>query len=285
MKTFSQITILGVGLIGGSIGRAIRRRQLASKVVGIGRNEGRLQKALQLGCVDETTTEWQLGIRNADLVVICSPVESIVEWVEKMVPFCQSGCLLTDAGSTKQKIVETLHQRDILRSRKDVYFVGSHPMAGSERAGCEHSSANLFEDRTTIVTPVSDSDRTATQDIQDFWESLGSIVKTMSPRQHDEQIAMASHLPHVIASLLAAGTDKDVLELTSSGWADSTRIAAGEVDLWRQIIQTNRGHVLQSLENFAKLLEDFHDSLENGKDERWIKLLEQGKHHRDIVGS
>ncbi|MBI1246401.1 prephenate dehydrogenase/arogenate dehydrogenase family protein [bacterium] len=285
MPEFQQVAIVGVGLIGGSIGLAALKRKVAAQVIGIGRSEEKLARAKRIGCITEGTTDWQAGIRGADLVCICSPVESIVSWVEKMVPFCQPGTVITDAGSTKQTIVETLHLSESVRGRKDVYFVGSHPMAGSDKTGSENATADLFQKRVTIVTPAPESDRTAVAKVGEFWKSLGSHVVEMSPHQHDLSVASTSHLPHVIASLLAASTPESLLPLTSSGWADTTRVAAGDVELWRQILTTNRGHVLQALGNFEKLLAAFRSSLESGRDEQWIKLLEQGKHHRDIVGS
>lgn len=285
MADFRQIAILGVGLIGGSIGLAALQRKIADKVVGIGRNADRLARAQRHGCISEATTDWQAGIREADLIIVCSPVESIIPLVEQLVPFCQPGTIITDAGSTKQKIVETLHQSESVRCRKDVYFVGSHPMAGSDKSGADHAQANLFDERVTIITPAAETDRTAKANVRKFWESLGSRVLEMSPHEHDAAVAITSHLPHVIASLLAASTPESLLELTATGWADTTRVAAGDVELWRQIVSTNRGHVLQSLTNFEKLLAAFRASLEAGQDEQWIKLLKQGKHHRDIVGS
>ena len=285
MPDFQQIAILGVGLIGGSIGLAAQKRHVAEKVVGIGRNAERLARAQRQGCITEGTTDWQAGIRGADLIVVCSPVESIAPLVEQLVPFCQPGTIITDAGSTKQNIVETLHSSESVRGRKDVYFVGSHPMAGSDKSGSDYAVADLFDNRVTIVTPVAETDRTAQGTVRKFWESLGSQVLEMNPAQHDAGVALTSHLPHVIASLLAASTPETLLELTSTGWADTTRVASGDVELWRQILATNRGHVLQTLANFEKLLNAFRASLEAGQDEHWIKLLEQGKHHRDIVGS
>jgi len=282
---FKQIAILGVGLIGGSIGLAALRRKIANKVVGIGRSEEKLARSQQQGCISEGTTDWQAGIRGADLIVVCSPVDSIIPLVEQLVPFCQPGTIITDAGSTKQKIVETLHLSESVRGRKDVYFVGSHPMAGSDKSGSDHATADLFQNRVTIVTPVAETERTAKATVRKFWESLGSEVHEMSPSEHDAVVAATSHMPHVIAALAAASTPEAMLKFTSTGWADTTRIAGGDVELWRQILTTNRGHVLQSLANFEKLLAAFRTSLEAGQQEQWIKLLEQGKHRRDIVGS
>lgn len=285
MSEFQQISILGVGLIGGSIGLAAQKYQVAERVVGIGRKEEKLAQAQRQGCCTETTTDWEAGIREADLIVVCSPVEAIVPWVEQMVPFCKVGAVITDAGSTKQQIVETLHRSETVRGRKDVHFVGSHPMAGSDKSGCEHATADLYRDRLTIVTPVAETDRVALTKVRQFWEALGSRVLERSPSEHDVAVAVTSHLPHVIAGLLAAATPEALLELTGTGWADTTRVAAGDIELWRQILTTNRGHVLRSLGNFEKLLSAFRASLDAGQDEQWITLLKQGKHHRDIVGS
>ena len=164
-------------------------------------------------------------------------------------------------------------------------FVGSHPVAGGEKAGVKFSQPDLFEGRLTILTPGSQSRRQDVSQISRFWQSLGSRVTRMPPREHDRQIAMISHLPHVLATLLAAGTTSDQLPLAGRGWLDTTRVAAGDVQLWRQIFQQNKVHVLKSVDKFGQLLTSFREALAKDDMGKVTRLLETGKQNRDAVGN
>jgi prephenate dehydrogenase len=281
---FPTLTIIGVGLIGGSLGLAVRKHKVAHRVIGVGRNRHKLDKALDLGALDECTTDIYRGVREADLVVVCTPVESIIGFVQQAALNARPKTLITDAGSTKELIVKQV-EADLKKHKSPVDFVGSHPMAGSEKNGAEHSRADLFEGRAVIVTPGKRSSPDAVERIHDFWRAVGANVLQMSPAEHDRAVAAISHVPHVVASALAAATPEESLPLAAGGWFDTTRIAAADVELWRQILAQNRGHVLKALAQFEKVLSGLRAALESENDAKLLKILQAGKNIRDAVGS
>jgi len=281
MKTWKTVAIIGVGLIGGSIGLALRRGKLADRVIGVGRDLKKLRRARRLGIVSDVSGHLEQGVRDADLVVVCTPVASIVEHVRRVAAACPRQALITDVGSTKSTLVAALNQKLL----GGVTFVGSHPLAGSEKAGCENAWDSLFDGRIVIVTPTPSTPESAVRQIVRFWRQLGAEVRRMSPRDHDRAIAVTSHVPHLVASALAASTSAELLPLVATGWADTTRIASGDVRLWEQILMHNRGHVLKSLDKFEKMLTALRSSLESGKPRQLKSILAKGKQHRDTVGS
>jgi len=277
---YSTVSIVGVGLIGGSVGLAVRKRNLAERVVGIGRNAASLRRAQRRGAVTSTTTRLAQGVAESELVVVCTPVESIVEHVRAAAGACPPGALITDAGSTKGRIVSSLDGA----LERDVTFVGSHPLAGSEKKGPEFADASLFEDRVVVITPTRRTRKSGVQAIEQFWQSLGARVVRMSPEAHDEAVAATSHVPHVVASALAAATPESMLRLVATGWLDSTRVAAGDVELWTQILVENRDSVLSALDRCDKGLASFRAALAKGDRKRLAALLRAGKERRDAVG-
>jgi prephenate dehydrogenase len=278
---WDTVAIVGVGLLGGSIGLALQQRGLARNVVGIGRRSSSLQRARQAETITQSTTDLERGVADAELIVVCTPVSDIVARVQQVTKHCPDGALITDVGSTKAVIVETLEAS----LTRDISFVGSHPLAGSEKTGPEHAVPDLFHDRVTVVTPTAQTPRSSTETILEFWSLLGSQVLEMSPLEHDRVLAMTSHTTHVVASALAAATAASELPLTASGWQDTTRVAAGDAQLWQQILLTNREPVLQSLQRFERVLAEFRAALERQDEKRIVELLEAGKQIRDTVGS
>lgn len=281
MQKWNTVAIVGVGLIGGSIGLALRSRKLAHEVVGIGRRPASLRVAKRVGAVDATTTNLSKGVSQADLVVICTPVEQIVGYVQDVAAACPEGALITDAGSTKAEIVAGLNGS----LKRGVRFIGSHPLAGSEKTGPAAATAELFEKRVVVLTPAPTSSRDDVRMLSRFWTSLGARVVEMSPEEHDLALAATSHLPHLVSSALAAATPVKFLPLTATGWADTTRVAAGDAELWTQIFTANRGHVLASLEQFEQVLQSLRTAIERGDRRRLSKILTEGKQNRDAVGS
>jgi prephenate dehydrogenase len=283
---WNTVAIIGVGLIGGSIGLALRERKLASRIVGIGRRTSSLQAALSRGCVTEISTSISEGVRQADLVVVCTPVEKIADHVTEAAAHCASGTIMTDAGSTKAEIVAKAESGLAGKFPAHVPFVGSHPIAGSEKNGPEAASADLFDGRVVVITPTARTDPAATASIEQFWQALGARLIRMTPEEHDAIIARTSHLPHLVASALAATTPSngETLPLTGSGWADTTRIAAGDPELWRQILLANRGPTLNALADFETVLKAWRSALETANGPQLLALLQEGKLRRDAVG-
>jgi prephenate dehydrogenase len=282
MPEHQTVAIVGVGLIGGSIGKALRERKLADKVIGIGRREETLKKAKAAGAVDHTTTDLKEGISEADLIVLATPVQTIVRTMDEVASACRKSAWVTDAGSTKEHIVQSAE-----KAFRDAgpYFVGSHPLAGDHRTGPEHARADLFEGRTVVVTPTDKSDQKAISRITDFWQSLGAKVETMTPAEHDQRIAVVSHLPHLVAAALASATPEKLLPLAASGWRDTTRIASGDPQLWQEIFATNRASALEALETFEHKLAELKAALGNSDDARLKANLEGAKRIRDALGN
>jgi prephenate dehydrogenase len=227
------------------------------------------------------------GVKDADLVVVCTPVEFIAAHVADAARHCRDDCLVTDAGSTKVEIVAQAEAAFRVRFPSQIRFAGSHPIAGSERNGPEAASATLFEDRVVVVTPTERTDPAALLAIEEFWQSLGARTRRMAADEHDAVVARTSHLPHLVASALAANTPSNgqTWPLIGSGWADTTRIAAGDPELWRQIFLANRGPTLNALADFETVLKTWRNALENADGTLLFALLQEGKRRRDAVGS
>lgn len=280
---WKTVGIVGVGLLGASIGLALRARRLAEHVIGIARRRAALDEAAMLGAITEGTTDLARGVAQAELVVVCTPVDLIAEQVLEAARHCPAGALLTDVGSTKQHLVE--HIERAWAGNAGVAFVGSHPLAGSEKTGPQAGRANLFEGRLVLVTPGASTPADAVARVRTFWEALGARTALQTPAEHDRILAATSHVPHVVAAALALATEPEELACTAGGWADTTRIAAGDPQLWKQILCDNRGHVLRSLDKFAKVLADFRAALAEDDHEQLVRLLAAGKQRRDALGS
>ena len=284
MQPLNSIAIVGVGLIGGSIGLAVRKRGLAKQVVGIGRSSERLAQARDLAAIDRGTVNLAEGVQDADLVVVCTPVASIVQRVQEASSAAPPHAVLTDAGSTKREIVTQLDST-VSSSLPGPQYVGSHPLAGDHRTGCEFARADLFENRVTVITPTSHTSRAATSTVTEFWQALGSRVVEMSPEAHDQALAITSHLPHLVASAMSATTPGEYLPLTAGGWQDTTRLAAADPELWRQIFAANRAAVVEAVERFDMSLAALREALRTGDDQRLLQLLQEAKQVRDALGN
>jgi prephenate dehydrogenase len=276
---FEQVTVVGVGLIGGSVGLASRARGAALRVVGVGRDPRTLARAVELGAIDSFSTDLADGVRAADLVVVCTPVDRIAGMILAAAPHVRPGTLFTDAGSTKQNILCGLAGK----VPDQFPYVPAHPIAGAEKAGVEHARADLFQDRVTIVTPPPGSDSEALARVEAFWRDLGSKVVRMSPEEHDRVLASTSHLPHAVASGVAAATPVDYLPLSAGGFRDVTRIAAGDPNLWAAIFQANRDPVLSALRVFNQHMLEFQRLLEAGDGAGLVRWLAEAKQVRDAL--
>ena len=286
MKPWNKVAIVGVGLIGGSIGLALQRRNLAREVVGVGRSEANLQLAKQRGAVTSTAASIEAAVPGASLIIVCTPVAQIAADVQRAAVHCTGEALITDAGSTKLEIAEQL-RRSAAASPwpSGVRFVGSHPLAGSEKRGAAHASADLFVDRMVILTPVESTAAADVAAMREFWSALGARVAEMAPAEHDEILARTSHLPHLVAAALAAATPIESLRYTAGGWQDTTRIAGGDVELWRQILLSNRANVLSALEHFSDRLGDLRSALDRAEPAQLEKLLGEARQVRNALGS
>lgn len=286
MKPWQRVAIVGVGLIGGSIGIDLLRRGLAKEVVGIDRRPTTMRVAKRVGACTSTTLDLATGVADAELIVVCTPVDSVVKDVIAAAQAARPGTIITDAGSTKASIVaaiESAHKQKQFDSRTT--FVGSHPMAGSEKSGPQAAQADLFVGRTVILTPSDVTPLAACRVVTRLWKSLGAKVVTLSPTAHDQAVAQISHLPHVVAAALAQITSDDNRRLVAGGWIDTTRVAGGDPVLWRQILLDNRAAVLAALDRYQKQFDAYRQALHKGDAARLETLLTEAKRSRDALGS
>ena len=270
IQQLRRITIWGVGLIGGSLGLALKKNGFQGQRVGLGRNIGRLEKALQSDAVDVVTTETAEGLRGSDLVVLCTPVELVPVLVQHIIEVVgsQQSMVLTDVGSTKSVLVQTVEAQLREHGSNTISFVGGHPMAGSHETGVGAARATLFENATCLVTPTESTDSDSLQQVRSLWEFVGAVPHLLSPEIHDLLIGAASHLPHLIASLLTntvANVETEhhkALDFTATGFRDSTRIAAGSPDLWTGIFSQNRDVLLSLIDDIVDNLSEFKTLLQ-----------------------
>ena len=252
-----RLAIVGVGLLGGSVAKAVRARGAAREIVGVGRDLTRLQPAVADGAVDRVTTNLAEGVRGADVVILGATVlanDALLPAVWAAVP---SGACITDVGSTKRSIVREAER--LAAERGDVHFVGSHPMAGAEKSGYAVARADLFERATVVVTPTKQGADAATDTVTGLWRTLGARVVVWDAEAHDRGVAAISHLPHVVAWALVDAVDRyepAALDIVAGGFRDTTRIAAADPMVWREILLANRDEVAVSLGAFREALAD-----------------------------
>ena len=281
MKPFESVAIIGVGLIGGSIGQALRKRNLAEKVVGIGRRQESLRVARRVGAVTNTSVDLAKGVVDADLVIVCTPVGRIVEDVRAAAAACRPGTLITDAGSTKRLIVEALDTGLPNGCR----FLGGHPLAGGEKGGASNAQAELFEGRVTVLTPTKNTRAEDFDLLESFWSALGAMVIQLAPDEHDRVLALTSHLPHAAAAVVSTLIPANSFRLTGAGFLDTTRVASGDADLWTQIFLQNRENMPAALAQCAAKLQVLAEAIQAGEEARIRDILALAKTKRDALGS
>jgi prephenate dehydrogenase len=277
---FGTVCIVGPGLIGGSIGLGLKKRNLAKTITGVGHRSASIDNALKLCAIDIGTLNIEEAVKSADIVILATAVNQIVHIAKKAIPFMKSNAILTDVGSTKNYIVEQITNN----LRKNITFIGAHPIAGSEQRGVEFASPDLFEGSTCIITP-SNNGKEALETITSMWQLLGAQTIYLSPEQHDEILAFVSHLPHMVASCLTNSIKKDYIAYGASGLRDTTRIASGDPELWMNIFDQNRESMLKSIDKFLTELTEFRNALLKKNNNAVFDRLKQAKLLRDTVFS
>ena len=273
------LVIAGVGLLGGSIAAAAKERGIAHRVIGIGRNSERLQAAADAGIIDAFATDPAQCDAEWDLGIVATPVHRIAAEVHRLAEASRPGTLITDVGSVKEDVCHAAS----LSLPGGIRFVGSHPLAGSEKNGFEFSDPNLLDGRVTIVTPLDSSQTEAADEVTAFWRSLGSVVHQLDVKTHDRALALTSHLPHVVAAALASLLSEELRPFAATGFHDTTRIAAGDPDLWVSIMLSNAGAIAGSLDEFSRQFDEFREAVRNQDSERLKSLLQLAKTSRDAL--
>lgn len=279
MRKFNRITIVGVGLIGGSIGLAVKKRRIAGEVVGVFRRASTMKKALARRAVDRATMNIAEGVKGSDLVIIASPVFSIPVLAREAMRHVKNKAIITDVGSTKSWIVKKM--AGIMKARPSVSFVGSHPMAGSEHAGVEFARADLLEGSPCIVVRTGSNNAAAVRKVSDFWRTLGGRVSVMTPEGHDRVIALVSHLPHIVAFGLAGAVPVNALKYAAEGFKDTTRVASSDAKLWADIFLSNKKEVLRSAREFESSYRKLIKALSAGNYRAVVDILGKAKARRD----
>jgi cyclohexadieny/prephenate dehydrogenase len=252
---FKRVALIGLGLIGGSLGHAMRRGKLAGHIAGYARSDATRKRAMEIGFVDSVHSSAADAVKDADLVILCTPVGSVGEVAAEIEPVLKKGAILTDVGSVKVAIF-----RDVGPHVPDgVHFIPGHPIAGTEQSGPDAGFAELFDDRWCILTPLPGVDRDAVARLTAFWEACGSRVDFMEPKHHDLVLAITSHLPHLIAYNIVGTADdmetvtrSEVIKYSAGGFRDFTRLAASDPTMWRDVCLSNKDAILEMLGRFSE---------------------------------
>ncbi len=283
---FQQVMIVGVGLLGGSLGLVLKQQGLAKNVVGIGRRRANLELAVQVGAIDRFAAEPRDVVRDSDLIVLATPVDTYVSHIQQWGADVQDGAIVTDVGSVKGQLV--FDAEAALPER--AFFVGAHPIAGKEKSGVAHSTAMLFRGARCIVTPTSQTNAEACQTVCRLWEATGSEVLSMDPMVHDWVLGAVSHLPHIAAfSLMHALRDLQdttpeglsLLDFSGGGLRDTTRIAASSPEMWRDICLANRENLLKMVDHYIQQLQEFRQLMATRDSAGLIHNIEEAKALRE----
>jgi prephenate dehydrogenase len=255
---FKRLSILGVGLLGGSIGLAVKKLASGGEIVGYGHRSSTLDAAVRSGAIDRGTTSAAEAVAGADLVILCTPVGIFRPLLQEIASHLKSGAIVTDVGSTNRSVVRLAEEL----LPPTVHFVGSHPMAGSEKRGVEFAKADLFTGALCILTPSERTSAGALAKVEAFWSALGMRTKRLSPEDHDRLVCDVSHLPHALAATLVAMQSDQALEVAGKGFLDSTRVAAGDAGLWRDILLDNADSMKDSIARLRAQLDELEKRLE-----------------------
>lgn len=272
-----NITIIGVGLLGGSIGLGLRANSCNSRITGYGHRRQSLERAVEFNAIDRYSLDLADAVQDADLVILCTPVGLFAPILQELAPLLKPGVIITDVGSTKRSVVRLA--AELLPD--NVHFVGSHPMAGSEKRGVEYARADLFHGAMCILTPTAATDPKSLSLVEAFWHSLQMRLIRLSPEEHDAAVADISHLPHVLAAALLSMQAQSALPLSGKGFLDATRIASGDAALWRDIILDNRDNLKAGLDRLQKELASFRKLLSPAKAESLALWLQSAAQRRD----
>lgn len=275
---FGTVCIIGPGLIGGSIGLGLKKRNLAKTIIGVGHRASSIEIALKMHAIDSGTLNSDTAVKDADIVILATSVNQIIDTAKKIIPLMKSNAILTDVGSTKYHIVQQITHT----IRKDITFVGAHPIAGSEQRGVEFASPDLFVGCNCIITPLNKNLK-GLETISSLWQLLEAKIIYLSPEQHDEILAYVSHLPHLIASCLVNSIKQEHLVYGASGLRDTTRVASGDAEIWINIFDQNRDNVIKSIDQFMAELAAFRSDLRKKDNTLVLDRLKKAKLSRDTV--
>jgi len=280
---WKKITIVGVGLLGGSLGLAIKRRRLAAEVAGYVRRAATGRECERVGALDYATTDLLAAVSGADLVILCTPLAQMQPLVKPVLPALKRGAIVTDVGSVKGSVVKELES---LVAKAGAHFVGSHPMAGSEKTGVSAAREDLFNGAACVTTPTKRTNTAALRKVEQFWKAMGCRMLRLSPVEHDQLVSRSSHLPQLVAATLARlvlspKSPRAQSALCAGGFRDTTRIASGSPEMWRDIALANRTQLDRALTRFIGELRGLQALLRRDEAARLYEFLAVAKARRD----
>lgn len=276
MRLFNKVAIVGTGLIGGSVALAIKKKHLANEVIGVSRHKKSLFLARKRGAIDRGSLSLDI-IKDADLVIMATPVKTIIESANIISKMVKQQCIVTDVGSTKEEIVAALEK--IFPN-----FVGSHPLAGSEKRGIVNAYPDMFRGSLVLLTPTKNTERKALHKIKTLWRKLGARIALLTPFAHDEILAFASHLPHITAFSLIGVLPRKYLRFASSGLKDATRIAGSDSELWADIFLSNRKNIIKAVELLEERVSGIKSAIQKKDKGQLIRILKEAKLRREDLG-
>ncbi|HEX3028981.1 MAG TPA: prephenate dehydrogenase [Clostridia bacterium] len=281
-----KVTIIGLGLIGGSLARALRERLDITDIVAVNKSSESLDQALKDGVISKGLTDLDDSIWDSDIIFICTPVKRAMQYIDRICGKVKKGCIITDVGSTKSEIIEYINNLP-----DPPLFIGGHPMAGAEKTGYSSSFAHLFENAYYILSPSKTTEEWSIKLMLDFVEKIGAIPIVLDARKHDWITGCISHAPHVIASALVNmvkeqdSHEYEMQLLAAGGFKDITRIASSSPEMWENIISSNRNQIIQVLDNYIAKLECFKNNVINNEAERVFEFFQSAKQYRDSFPS
>ena len=278
-----HLSIVGVGLIGGSLARALRKAKLVNRVTGCNRNEETLKKAIELDVIDDYSLDIKEAVSGADVVVIGTPLSTTEKLLPQIVASLKEGAVITDVGSAKGSVVDVAR---VVMGELISQFVPGHPIAGTEQSGVEASFAELFINHRVILTPLEETNTQALKLITDMWQAVGADVIDLDVENHDAVLAATSHLPHMLAYALVdclAGMQEreEIFKYAAGGFADFTRIASSSPEMWHDICFSNRNALLNTLDKFTDHINQIKKAIENSDSEQLLKIFKRAKQARD----
>lgn len=275
MRLFNKVAVIGTGLIGGSLGLAVKKHRLAREVVGVALHKESLNLALKMKAIDRGSLSLDI-VKGADFLILAAPVGEIIKLAKQISRVAGRECLVTDVGSTKREIASLL--QDSFPN-----YVGSHPLAGSEKRGIVNAQADIFENSLCILTPVEKTEARALARIKSFWARLGAKVALLTPEAHDRALAFTSHLPHIAAFSLINSVPFGFLKLSSGGLKDTTRIASSDPKLWQGIFLTNKADSLKAISLFEDNLRKIKTAIKRGDKKALGLILKQAQKKRSFL--
>lgn len=280
---WQKMTLVGIGLLGGSLGLAARQRRLVGRIEGYVRRTASVTECEQLGIVERATLDLDAAVADADFVVLCTPLAQMRGLAERMAPSLKRGAVVTDVGSVKGSVVDQL---EALLAEAGAHFIGSHPMAGAEKMGAAAARPDLFHNAVVAITPTERSHADALRRVEEFWRALGTRTLQLPPELHDEMVARCSHLPHLVAAelsnlVLDPAHPKEQAALCANGFRDTTRIASGSPEMWRDIALANRRNLSRVISHFIDDLHALQRAIDGEDAQALDEFLSKAKQRRD----